>query len=83
MDMNAVCSSSSSSSTVVIGRFTRDLGTNVVASRATPAKLVRLAGSVLLGVILRGAVVSFGLGVSGIHACFLIIPTLDLMLLRV
>ncbi len=80
MDMNAVCSVSSS--TVVIGRFTRDLGTNVVAPRATPAKLVSLAGSVHLGVNLSGAGVSFGSGVSGIHACFWIIPTSDLMLLR-
>ncbi len=79
--MNAVCSVSSSS-TVVIGRITRDLGTNVVASRATPAKLMTLAGSVLLGVNLRGAGVSFGLGVSGIHACFLIFLTSDLMSLR-
>ena len=81
MDMNAVCLVTSSS-TVVIGLFTRDLGTNVVAFRATPVKLVCLAGSVLLGVNLRRAGVSFCLGVSGIHACFLIIPTLDLMLLR-
>jgi hypothetical protein len=35
--------------------------------RAAPAKLVRLAGSVLLGVNLRVAGVSFGLGVSGIQ----------------